>query len=77
MKKNGKTYYPRLETEVVQRGLLKENIIKLLAIDPSTFTSKLNGERPFTLEQGLLIWKTWFSDIPIDELFRKNESEEN
>jgi hypothetical protein len=73
MKKNGKIYFPRLESEITKRELTKEEIIKKLAINRGSFTYKLNGERPFTLEQGLIIWKTWFSDIPIDELFQKNE----
>ena len=76
MKKTGKVYYPKLEAEISCRGILKKDMRTVLKLDHSSFSYKLNGERPFTLEQGLLIWKTWFSDIAIEELFRKNESKE-
>ncbi len=72
MKKNGKIYYPLLEAEIVKRGILKKEIRKAIGVEHTTLCYKLNGERSFTLEQGLLIWKTWFSDIPIDELFKHN-----
>lgn len=75
MKKTGEVHYPRLEAEISCRGILKKDMLTILKLDHASFSYKLNGERPFTLEQGLLIWKTWFSDIPIDELFRKNETE--
>lgn len=76
MKKTGEVYYPRLEAEISCRGILKKDMLMILKLDHASFSYKLNGERPFTLEQGLLIWKTWFSDISIDELFRKNETEQ-
>ncbi|MBQ9643902.1 MAG: hypothetical protein IJV26_07670 [Lachnospiraceae bacterium] len=70
MKKDGTVYYPILEAELVKRGIRKSEIRKALNVEHSSFCEKLNGKRPFTLEQGLTIWKTWFHDIPIDELFR-------
>lgn len=74
MKKNGEVCYPRLESEIVSRGIRKKNVYELLEIDRSSLTNKLNGKSPFTIEQALLIWKMWFSDIPINELFEKEES---
>lgn len=71
MKKSGEIYYPNLESEIARRGILKKDIKNVLGLDHATFSYKLNGIRPFTLEQGLTIWKTFFYDIPIDELFRK------
>lgn len=69
MKKSGEIYYPNLEAEIVRRGILKKDIKNVLKLDHASFSYKLNGIRPFTLEQGLLLWKTFFSDMPIDELF--------
>ena len=74
MKKSGKVCYPRLEAEIVSREIQKKDIYVLLKIDRSSLTNKLNGKSPFTIEQGLTIWKKWFSDIPINELFEKEES---
>lgn len=76
MTKSGKVYYPRLEAEIAQRGILKKDMKEALGIDHASFSYKLNGIRPFTLEQGILVWKTWFSDIPIDELFKCEEGDE-
>lgn len=72
MKKNGIVYYPRLESEIVQKGVLKRDIEIAIGINHATFCKKINGESCFTLEQALTIWNTWFSDIPIEELFRHN-----
>lgn len=69
MKKSGEVCYPRLEAEIVSRGVRKTDIYKLLEIDRSSLTNKLNGKSPFTIGQALLMWKMWFYDIPIDELF--------
>lgn len=69
MKKNGKTYYPRLEAEIIKRGLLKGDICKRLSINRASLCYKLNGERPFTLEQAFTIQKTWFPGIPMEALF--------
>ena len=69
MKKNGIVYYPKLESEIVKRGILKKEIEMTISLNHATFCNKLNGKSQFTLEQGLTIWKTWFSDIPIEELF--------
>ncbi|MBR7085315.1 MAG: hypothetical protein IKI37_09090 [Oscillospiraceae bacterium] len=73
MKKTGNVTFPCLESEITRRGIRKMDIQQKLGINHSSFSYKLNGERPFTLEQGLTIWKTWFSDIPIDELFKKED----
>ncbi len=77
MKRNGQIYFPRLESEILFRGITKTEITQKLGINHSSFIYKLNGERPFTLEQGLTIWKTWFSDIPIDELFKTQKGGEH
>ncbi|MCM1225966.1 MAG: hypothetical protein NC320_00900 [Clostridium sp.] len=72
MKKSGEVYYPRLESEIIGRGIQKKDIYGLLEIDRSSLTNKLNGNSSFTIEQALLIWKKWFSDIPIDKLFKSS-----
>lgn len=69
MKRNGYLYFPILEKEIKERGIKKKAMEKLLDIDHVSFWYKLNGKRPFTIDQALLIWKTWFSDVPVQELF--------
>lgn len=70
MKRNGEVYFPTLEAEIAKRGIKKKDIANRAGIEISTFYYKLNGTRPFTLDQALSIWETWFPDIPVNELFK-------
>lgn len=75
MKRNGDVYFPMLEAEIARRGIKKKDIAARAGIEISTFYYKLNGKRPFTLDQALNIWKMWFVDIPIEKLFQKKRGE--
>ena len=68
-----KVIYPELEAQLAKRGYYKMELAKMLGIMPRTLTNKLSGISHFTVEEAILIQEKWFSDIPIDELFRKNE----
>lgn len=72
MKNNGYIHYSVLESEMTKRGILKHDVIGLLGVENSTFSNKINGKRDFTLTEALTIWKEWFRDIPVDELFTHN-----
>lgn len=72
MKNNGYVHYPVLESEMAKRGILKRDVIGLLCVENSTFSNKINGKRDFTLTEALAIWRKWFRDIPVDELFTHN-----
>lgn len=72
MKRSPKPYYPQLEIEILRRGILKRDMREKLGVNHTTFSQKINGKHPFTLEQGLSIWRTWFADVPIEELFSHN-----
>ncbi len=70
MRKDGYVHFPVLETEMMKRRIFKRDITELLNIEASTLSNKINGKREFTLDEALMIWEKWFSDIPIDELFK-------
>ncbi len=72
MRKNGYVHFPLLETEMIKRGIFKRDISKLLGVELSTLSYKINGKREFTLDEALAIWNEWFRDIPVDELFTHN-----
>lgn len=72
MRKDGYVHFPVLETEMTKRGIFKRDIIGLIGIEASTLSYKINGKREFTLDEALAIWRKWFSDIPVDELFMHN-----
>lgn len=67
-----KVVYPMLESEIARHGIKKYEIAETLGIKPLTLSKKLGGEIKFTLDEGLLIWGKWFSNVPMHELFRKN-----
>lgn len=69
MRKNGYVHFLLLETEMMKRGIFKRDISELLDVELSTVSYKINGKREFTLDEALTIWRKWFGDIPIDELF--------
>ncbi|MCM1232858.1 MAG: XRE family transcriptional regulator [Ruminococcus flavefaciens] len=72
MRKDSYVHYPVLESEMAKRGILKRDVISLLGVENSTFSNKINGKRDFTLTEALAIWRKWFGDIPVDELFMHN-----
>lgn len=61
--------YPKLESEIKTKGIKKKVIARLLDVDEVTIWHKTCGKRSFTVEQAILIQKTWFPEIPIEELF--------
>lgn len=61
--------YPVLESEIKHKGIKKKTMAQLLGVDEVTFWHKTCGKRSFTVEQAILIQKTWFPEIPIEELF--------
>lgn len=61
--------YPKLESEIKRKGIKKKTMAQLLGVDEVTLWHKTCGKRSFTVEQAILIQKTWFPEIPIEELF--------
>ncbi len=61
--------YPVLESEIKHKGIKKKTMAQLLGVDEVTLWHKTCGKRSFTVEQAILIQKTWFPEIPIEELF--------
>lgn len=70
MRRDGSTYYPRLESEIILRGIRKQDIQKQLNCKMATFVLKLNGERRFTLDEAIRLQEEFFPDISVNELFR-------
>lgn len=70
MKRDGSVYYPKLESEIVLRGIHKQDIQKHLNCKMGTFMLKLNGERRFTLDEAIKIQEACFPDVSVNDLFR-------
>lgn len=65
--------YPTLEAAIKRKGIKKKAIAKVLGVDEGTIWHKTRGCRSFTVEQALLIQKTWFPEVPIDVLFKRGD----
>ncbi|MBR1529908.1 MAG: XRE family transcriptional regulator [Oscillospiraceae bacterium] len=63
--------YPNLEAEIAGHGIRKYKIAENLEITPRTLSKKLSGEVRFTVEEAIQIQEQWFSNLPINELFRR------
>ena len=68
--------YPVLESEIKRKGVKKKAMAQALGVDEVTIWHKTCGKRSFTVEQAILIQKTWFQEIPISVLFQHRKEEE-
>ena len=63
--------YKTLIGELAKKKITKSILAKLLSIHVNSVTNKLNGNSSFTVEEAILIWKTYFPEWSIDDLFKK------
>lgn len=61
--------YPKLEEGIKRKGIKKKAVAQLLDVDEVTLWHKTCGKRSFTVEQAILIQKTWFPETLIQDLF--------
>lgn len=66
-----KSVFPVLSAKIAENGI-KKNVIALhCGISDKTFRNKMCGKSSFTWDEASAIHKTFFPDIPIDDLFEK------
>lgn len=70
MRMDGSTYYPVLESEIILRNITKKKMREFLGVEQSTFVTKLNGTRRFSLDEAIRLQEEFFPDISVNELFR-------
>ena len=70
MRKDGSTYYPVLEHEIILRNITKKEMRDFLGLEQSGFVLKLNGMRRFSLEEAIRLQEEFFPDLTVNELFR-------
>lgn len=68
--------YSNLEAEIVRNRISKEILAKAIGKTYTTFTLKLNGKYSFTYDEAIKIQETFFPDIEIKELFKKDNKEQ-
>lgn len=64
--------FRNLNAEMARAGHNQSTIAKSLKCSQSTLSLKLNGKAPISLEEALTIKQILNTDIPLEELFRKD-----
>lgn len=75
MQVKNKIIYPELEAQLAKKGCYKMKLAKMLDITPRTLSNKMTGVSHFTVEEAIQIQEQWFSDIPINELFKHGKEQ--
>lgn len=68
-----KLEYLILRGEMAKRKVTIENIATLLGIHRNSVANKLDGKSSFSIEQAVLIQKTYFPDLELKYLFATEE----
>lgn len=65
--------FRNLEAEFKRAGMTAGDVAKSIGMNVSTLSQKMNGHRPFTVNQAVAIQKALATDKTIDELFEITE----
>lgn len=65
-----------LRGEMAKRMVSIENIADLLGIHRNSVANKLKGESSFSIDQSVKIQETYFPDLELKYLFKKEEKGE-
>ena len=65
--------YPILIGEMAKRQIKKKDVAECIGVCYKSFDNKMNGRVAFTWPEVKKIWKEFFPDIQIDELFATTE----
>ena len=65
--------YGNLVVAMKLRKITNENIAAALGIHRNSVSNKINGDSKFSIEEAFKIHSVFFSDMNMEELFRKNE----
>ncbi len=65
--------YLRLKFEIIRKGYTIESFAKQINVAEKTLRNKINGITDFTWSECLLIKRKLQTDLPLEELFEKEE----
>lgn len=65
--------YLNLKGEMAKRNVTNEAIANLLGIHRNSVYNKINGESKFSIDEAIVIRKTFFPNFDIDTLFETEE----
>ena len=65
--------YPNLRGEMARKNITLTKLAEELGIRLGTLSSKNAGKTPFTLDEAMAIKEALKTDIPLEELFEREE----
>jgi transcriptional antiterminator len=68
--------FPNLRSEMARTGVNNHQIAETLHISERAYRNKLNGITGFLLSEALVLRRTFFPELTIEELF-KNDTQES
>lgn len=69
-----KAVYQTLEREMKLRKIRNEHLAICIEKSVKTVENKMNGETPWLWDECIAIHATYFHDVPLVELFGKDEA---
>jgi hypothetical protein len=67
--------YRNAKAELVRAGLILADVVDALGGTIATWSNKLNGKAPITVDEARRFKKLVKSDLPIEELFKRFEED--
>lgn len=67
--------YPNLRAEMARKNITQIQLAEKMRIRTATLSNKISGKYPFTFDECMQIKKILEVDMPVDDLFRKEEKE--
>ena len=67
--------YRNAKAELVRAGLILADVVDALGGTIATWSNKLNGKAPITVDEARRFKRLVKSDLPIEELFKRFEED--
>lgn len=64
--------YSNLDAEMARKGLRRKDLAWMFKDRTATVSDKLNGKYPILIDEAFKIKETYFPELSVDYLFKKN-----
>lgn len=61
--------YPNLNAELARRSWSRKDLARVTGLKYQTLNDKMNGKRPFTFQEAMLIKKALSTEMGLEQIF--------
>lgn len=61
--------YPNLNAELARRGWSRKDLAKATGLKYQTLNDKINGKRPFTFTEAVMVRKALATELDLEQIF--------